>query len=204
MNFFPRSRVAFLTIFGTLLTARVVDAQVRIVKLEPARTQIQFTLKDVLHTVHGTFQLKSGEIRFDPTTGIADGAVIVDATSGNSGSSDRDKKMHKEILESWRYPEISFLPRKVTGTVSLQDAAQVQVQGIFRMHGSDHNLTLTIPIQINSNQLSATTQFEVPYVAWGLKNPSTFILRVSNKVQISIAASGQVVTSQTRQQLTTP
>ena len=203
MNFFPRSRVAFLTIFGTLLTARVVDAQVRIVKLEPARTQIQFTLKDVLHTVHGTFQLKSGEIRFDPTTGIADGAVIVDATSGNSGSSDRDKKMHKEILESWRYPEISFLPRKVTGTVSLQDAAQVQVQGIFRMHGSDHNLTLTIPIQINSNQLSATTQFEVPYVAWGLKNPSTFILRVSNKVQISIAASGQVVASQTRQ-LTTP
>ena len=203
MNFFPRSRVAFLTIFGALLTARGAEAQVRIVELEPARTQIQFTLKDVLHTVHGTFQLKSGEVRFDPTSGTADGAVIVDATSGNSGSNARDNKMHKEILESWRYPEISFLPRKVTGAVSLQGAAQVQVQGIFRMHGSDHNLTLTIPIQTNGNQVSATTQFEVPYVAWGLQNPSTFILRVSNKVQISIAASGQVVANETRQ-LTTP
>jgi hypothetical protein len=32
----------------------------------------------------------------------------------------------------------------------------------------------------------------VPYIKWGLKNPSTFIFRVSDTVDISIQAVGQL------------
>jgi polyisoprenoid-binding protein YceI len=70
------------------------------VNLDPAQMKIDFTLGDALHTVRGAYKLKRGQIRFDPITGKANGAVIVDATSGESGNKSRDKKMHKEDLES--------------------------------------------------------------------------------------------------------
>ena len=69
-------------------------------QLDPATTQVNFTLGDVLHTVHGTFKLKRGTVKFDPASGHASGLVVVDSTSGDSGSRARDHKMHTEILES--------------------------------------------------------------------------------------------------------
>jgi polyisoprenoid-binding protein YceI len=167
-------------------------AQQAVLQLDPARTKVKFTLGDVLHTVHGTFQLKSGIIRFDPSSGAASGQVIIDATSGESGNKSRDKKMHKEILESAQYPDITFIPSHVSGPLSLQGDSQVQVQGSFTLHGQSHPLTLIMPVQITGDDLAATTRFVIPYVSWGLKNPSTFLLRVSDKVTIDISAAGRV------------
>ncbi|MBV9074016.1 MAG: YceI family protein [Acidobacteria bacterium] len=161
------------------------------IQLDPAKTTVEFTLADVLHTVHGIFRLKSGNITFD-STGEAGGDVVIDAASGDSGSHARDKKMNKDILEVQRYPTIEFLPKHVLGSVAPQGQSQIQVQGTFRLHGSDHELTLAFPIRITGSQLATSTHFEIPYEAWGLKNPSTLFLRVSNKVQIDITASGVI------------
>jgi polyisoprenoid-binding protein YceI len=169
-------------------------AQETVLQLDPAKSSVNFTLGDVLHTVHGTFRLKSGTIHFDPSSGTASGDVIIDATSGDSGNHTRDKKMNKDILETERYPTIEFLPKHVTGQMASAGASQVQVEGTFRLHGSDHDLTLALPVQINDKQLSATTHFEVPYESWGLKNPSTLFLRVNNKVQIDITTVGTLET----------
>jgi polyisoprenoid-binding protein YceI len=78
------------------------------VTFDPAQTSVDFTLADVLHTVHGAFTLRSGVIHFDPETGKASGSLVVDAGSGDSGGGARDRRMHKNILESGRYPEIVF------------------------------------------------------------------------------------------------
>ena len=161
-------------------------------ELDPAKTTVKFTLHDVLHTIHGSFRLKSGVIHFDPSTGVASGNVIIDATSGESGNESRDKKMHKNILQSQQYATIEFSPKQVIGRVAAQGASQVQVKGIFQLHGSPHDLTLILPVQVNGDQLSATTHFDVPYEEWGVKNPSTLFLRVSNKVQIDISAVGRL------------
>ena len=93
-----------------LLLPSMVAAQQITVNLDPAQTKIQWTLGAALHTVHGTFKLRSGSVTFDPQSGAASGEIIVDATSGESGNHSRDKKMHKEVLESQRYPEIIFSP----------------------------------------------------------------------------------------------
>ncbi len=122
--------------------------------------------------------------------------AVVDATSGDSGNHSRDKKMNKEVLESAKYPEIAFLPQKFTGHVNPQGASQVAVSGIFRIHGADHPVTLIMPVRITGNELTATTHFEIPYEQWGMKNPSTFVLRVSNKVVIDLTAVGQVTSTQ--------
>ena len=45
--------------------------------ISPENTKIEWTLSDVLHAVHGTFQLKSGSVHFDPDRGKAGGDVVV-------------------------------------------------------------------------------------------------------------------------------
>lgn len=191
------ARVLPVLLLAVLCVGQSAAAQTEeAITFDPQQTKVEFTLGDVLHTVHGTFKLKSGVIRFDPATGAASGALVVDATSGDSGNKSRDKKMNRDILQSDKYPEIVFTPQHVTGTVPATGQSSVKVDGLFRLHGEDHPLTITVPFSVNAAHVSATTSFTVPYQAWGLKNPSTLFLRVSDKVDISIAATGQVTTEQ--------
>jgi|SRR5581483_8807429 len=163
-------------------------------QLDPAQSRVEFVLGDVLHTVRGTFNLKPTTIYFDPQNGTASGGFVVDATSGNSGSKGRDKKMHKEVLESAKYPDIRFTVQKFQGTLPANGTAKIQMTGIMNLHGADHPMTVTAPVQVANGHASAEVQFDIPYVQWGLKNPSTFILRVSDRVSIVVHADGVIST----------
>jgi polyisoprenoid-binding protein YceI len=165
--------------------------QVRI-DFDPATTKVEFTLGDVLHTVHGTFQLKSGNMHFDPSTGAAGGLLVVDVASGESGNGTRDRKMKKEILETERFPDATFTPKQVIGHLATDGTSQVQVQGIFRVHGADHEITLSVPAQVHGKQLQLQTAFPIPFVQWGMKDPSTFVLRVNKEVQMSISGTERI------------
>lgn len=174
------------TLLTTLLFATAALAQNAVLEMDPAQTRVEFTLGDVLHTVHGTFALKRGSIQFDPATGKASGELVVDASSGASGSAARDHKMHKEILESARFPEIAFRPSRVEGRVVAEGASQVQVHGIFSIHGADHEIVMPAEVEASGGEYKLFAHFDVPYVKWGMKNPSTLFLRVNDKVAIAI------------------
>jgi polyisoprenoid-binding protein YceI len=142
--------------------------------------------------VDGSFKLKSGAIQFNPATGEASGDVVVDATSGESGNDSRDRKMHKSVLESQNYSEIIFVPERVQGQVSLSGDSHVQIQGLVKLHGSQHEITILADIQVTGAQLTANLHFAIPYVGWGLKDPSTFVLRVEKKVDMAIRVAGSL------------
>jgi polyisoprenoid-binding protein YceI len=161
--------------------------QETVLELEPAQTHVEFTLGAVLHTVHGTFQLKRGMVHYDLASGKASGEIVIDARSGESGNESRDRKMHKSILESDRYPEIVFLPDRVEGSVS-----KANVHGTFRIHGQDHEMTIVVESTPHNGRIESQTQFQVPYVQWGMKNPSTFLLRVGDMVEIDIRGNGKM------------
>ena len=193
----------FLPLFVTWLAMQFVvpaSAQQASLELDPARTALHFTLRTSLHTVHGTFRLKSGKVSFDPLTGKASGLLVADAASGESGNSGRDSKMHREILESQRYPEITFAPHEVEGGVQMSGDSQVQVKGTFRLHGHDHEMVIPVNVRISDSDFTLDASFSVPYLSWGLKNPSTFILRASDTVQVSVHAIGQLTTDVTNEQ----
>jgi len=177
---------------ATLILAPPSLAQGSIVQLDPGQTKIEFSLSGNFHTVHGKFSLKNSTIQFDPSKGKISGAIVVDATSGDSGNNGRDKKMHREILESAKFPEIIFTPGQISGTVAAEGASKVEVAGQFRLHGQDHEVTLPIEITMDGRNLQIATHLEIPYVQWGLKNPSNFLLRVSDKVSIDIQATGRI------------
>jgi polyisoprenoid-binding protein YceI len=155
-------------------------------ELDPAQTTVEYKLGAVPHTVEGTFALKRGRIGIDPESGKASGELVVDAASGQSGNDSRDRNMHKNVLESDRYPEIVFRPDRVEGKVVPQARSQVQLHGTFTFHGADHEMTVPVDIEIANGRYSATAHFQIPYVKWGMKNPSTFVLRVSDKVDLTV------------------
>jgi polyisoprenoid-binding protein YceI len=157
----------------------------------PAKTSVDFTLGDVLHTVHGSFNLNHGTVHFDTATNKISGEILVDAASGHSGSDARDKKMDGEVLESARYPEIAFRPGRVEGRVADLGASTIRVHGMFSIHGAEHEITIPVQVEMGPGWWTAVLNFEVPYIKWGMKNPSTFLLRVDQSVDIKIQASGE-------------
>ena len=161
------------------------------VQFSPSDTHIQYTLTG-LHTVKGTFRFKSGDMRFDTAGGKASGMLIVDATSGQSGDHARDDRMHKEIIQSGKYSEISFAPDSIDGPVKTDGESTVQVHGLFAIHGSQHPITIPAQVHIANGNLNLTSSFTIPYVEWGIKDPSKLIFRVSNTVKIDMQAAGKL------------
>jgi len=170
-------------------TVQTKPAEVTL-NLDLAQSKLHWTLDSTLHTVHGTFNLKRGAVKFDPATGSASGEFIAYATSGESGNDGRDKKMHDEILESARYPEVIFRPTKIDGKVAMPGTSEVQVQGKFLLHGSEHDLTVPVHAELTGGNWKGTAKFSVPYIQWGLKSPNTFLLKAAPVVEVELELSG--------------
>lgn len=175
-----------------LLTGSLVAAQQTSFQVDPAQSNVKFTLGDVLHTVHGTFKVKSGALQLEPAGKMA-GEVVVDATSGESGSGMRDRKMNKEVLESAKYPEIAFRPDRIEGNVSSAGKSSVMVHGMFNIHGASREITVPATLDTSADHWTANVHFSVPYAKWGMKNPSTLFLRVNDTVEIDLVAAGSVI-----------
>ena len=165
--------------------------------LDPAQSKVHYTVETTLHAVHGTFNLKSGSIHFDPATGKAGGEIVVFANSGESGNDSRDKRMHKEILETAKYPEVVFHPTQVEGNVASSGPSDVKLHGIFSIHGSDHELTAMVHAELAGDHWTGTGKFEIPYVTWGIKDPSNFFLKVKHVVNVELAMSGTAKPTET-------
>ena len=160
-------------------------------ELDPQQSTVTFTLGAFLHTVRGTLRVKHGTVRFDTETGEATGEVVVDLTSGVTGNSSRDRKMHEEVLESQRYPEAVFTLERLEGHPSLQGESEANFHGRMKIHGSEHELVVHVRAQSKDGQATATTRFEIPYVNWGMKDPSTALLSVKDRVVVEVRAIGR-------------
>lgn len=186
-----RARFAVCTLLFAGLSA-AASAQMVHVKLDPAQTTIQWTLPAVAHVVHGTFNLTSGDMVFNRQSGAATGMFVVNEDTGQSGDKTRDGRMKKSILKTAEYPTATFQPQHVTGVYRQSGASSFVVDGTFRIYGADHPLQLHFQVDTAGNALTATTKFDVPYVAWGMHDPSTLIFRVDKSVPVEISAKGTV------------
>jgi polyisoprenoid-binding protein YceI len=158
--------------------------------LDPAQTKLHFSVDSTLHMVHGTFAVKSGSLQFDPQTGKASGEIVVNAVSGETGNNSRDQRMHKEILETWKFGEATFRPSQIDGPVSLTAPSDFKVKGIITLHGTDHELVVDVHSEFAGDHWKGTAKFDVPYTKWGIKDPSNFLLKVKPVVNVELELSG--------------
>src|ERR1700676_877881 len=174
--------------------ASLPSASEIVLNVDPATSAVHYTVSSSLHMVHGTFALKRGILHIDPATSKASGEIVVDAISGESGNNSRDKRMHKEVLESARFTDIVFRPDRVEGTVQPQGSSTPQLHGFFVLHGSKHEITVPVQAELGSDQWKGTASFSVPYTDWGLKNPGNFLLKVDRAVSINVQMAGSIQT----------
>jgi polyisoprenoid-binding protein YceI len=160
--------------------------------LDPAQSKVHWTLGTTLHTVHGTFELKKGMLHLDTGSRNASGEIVVDATSGNSGDESRDKKMHKDVLDSAHHGEIVFRPNHVEGKLSSEGTCNVLVHGVFVLLGKEHEMTVPVQADLAADHWSGAAKFSVPFIDWGLKNPSNFLLHVDHVVEIELELKGSL------------
>ena len=149
-----------------------------------------------LHAVHGSLALKSGSLEFDPQTGKASGAIVVNAVTADTGNSSRDQRLHKEILETWKFAEATFRPSQIDGQVSLTAPSDFKVKGIITLHGTDHELVADVHSEFSGDHWKGTAKFDVPYTKWGIKDPSNFFLHVKPVVSVDLELAGTTAHSQ--------
>ena len=135
---------------------------------------------------------ESGALHFSPETGRAGGEIVVYAISGESGNDSRDARMHKEILESAKYPDLIFRPTQLDGHLAASGSSDARLHGVFSIHGADHDLIAPVHAELTGDRWKGSARFEVPYVTWGIKDPSNFLLKVKHVVNVDLELSGQV------------
>jgi polyisoprenoid-binding protein YceI len=184
------ARLLFLAL--PLSLAATAFAQHETFTVSPDASHIGFALNGTGHHVEGVFHVQDGTIQFDPAAQTISGSIVAAANSGNSGDTGRDKKMNSEVLNSDKFTEIIFAPKSYTGKLAATGDSTIQVSGVFTLHGSSHDITVPMQVHIAGSSLEAKGQFVVPYVKWGLKDPSIFILKVAKQVDIDLDLKGGI------------
>ncbi len=167
-------------------------AQHQTFAVNPDASEVRMKLNTTHELVDGTFHVQSGSINFDRTAAQISGMVVVSAGSGRTGNDSRDKKMHKDILKVDQYTTVSFSPKTYTGTIAMPGDSTIQVRGVFTLLGTPHDLTVPMQVHIEGSTATVKAKFIVPYVQWGLKNPSFLIWKAENDVAIDLTLAGQV------------
>lgn len=155
-------------------------------------SQVKMTLNTTHEVVNGTFHIQSGSIEFDRTAAKISGSVVVSAASGATGNGSRDKKMHKEILKVDQYATVSFVPKSYTGTIATSGDSTIEVSGVFTLLDTPHDLTVPMQIHIDGSKANANAHFNIPYIQWGLKDPSFMFWKAEHNVSIDLNLSGQL------------
>ena len=163
-----------------------------VVPIRPEQTMVTWTLGAPLHAVHGNFGVKDGSLRFDPQSNTVGGDVTIDLMSGGSGNAKRDGNMRNDVLETAKFPVAIFSARSITGHLNPSGASHLMLGGTLLIHGSRHDLELPLDLESRDGRVeSGETRVTIPYVAWGMQQPSLFGIRVSDHVDVDVRVTAQ-------------
>ena len=183
---------SFAVLALSVILAPAALAQHQTFAVNPDASEVKMRLNTTHEVVNGTFHIQSGSIEFDRSAARMSGSVAVLAGSGKTGNDSRDKKMNKDILKVDQYATVSFAPKAYTGTIASSGDSTIQVSGVVILLGNPHDLTIPMQIHMDGSKATARAQFVVPYVQWGLKNPSFMFWKAENNVAIDLNLVGQV------------
>ena len=183
---------SFAVLALAVVFARGALAQNQTFVVNPDASEVKMTLKTTHEVVNGAFHVQSGSIDFDRSAPKMSGSVVVLAGSGKTGNNSRDKKMNKDILEVKQHATVSFEPKTYTGAIAASGDSTIQVTGIFTLLGTPHEITVPMLVHLDGAGATAKAHLVLPYVQWGLKNPTFLFWKVDNDVSIDLFLTGRL------------
>jgi polyisoprenoid-binding protein YceI len=100
--------------------------------------------------------------------------------------------MTNEVLNAPQFADVSFVPKSYQGTIAASGDSTIQVTGIFTLHGTPHELTVPVQLHVDGAKCAAKAHLSIPFVKWGLKDPSVFMLKVEKNVEVDLTLVGQL------------
>jgi polyisoprenoid-binding protein YceI len=182
----------FAVLALAVMLAPAALAQHQTFAVNPDTSEVKMTLKTTHEVVNGAFHLQSGTVEFDHSTPKMSGSVVVLAGSGKTGNGSRDKKMNKEILQVEQHATVSFEPKSYAGVLAPSGDSTIQVTGIFTLLGAPHEITIPMLIHLEGTTATAKAHFVLPYIQWGLKDPSFMFWKADKEVAIDLFLTGRL------------
>jgi polyisoprenoid-binding protein YceI len=183
---------SFAVLALAAVLAPLAIAQHQTFAVDPDSSEVKMTLNTTHEVVNGTFHIQSGSIEFDRSNPKMSGSVVVLAGSGKTGNGSRDKKMNKDILQVEQHATVSFEPRSYTGAIAPSGDSAIQVTGIFTLLGTPHEITIPMLVHLEGTTATAKSHFAVPYIQWGLKDPSFMFWKADKDVAIDLFLKGRL------------
>lgn len=183
---FNKRTLRYAVVFALFSVTAIACHAQEVLRIDPPASEVHFTLGAAMHTVHGTFLVTEGTLQVRRAAGEMTGNIAVAAATGDSGNGSRDSRMKDSELRVQQYPQVTFQPQRFTGTLAPSGKSNIVVSGVFTLLGTGHNINVPMHVEATGDRYTATGSFSIPYVAWGLKDPSTFILRVGKEVLIDL------------------
>jgi len=175
------------------LLASAAGAEAWEFTLDPERSDVKMSLGATLHTVPGEVPIESGRIRYDAEAGTASGRVVIQAGLLDTGIDARNEKMHELVLVSAEHPEIVFEARGFELRQKSDDEMRFVLRGDLTLVGATHALELeTHAVRKPDGRWRARAKVTIPYVEWGLVDPSMFLFSVEKYVTLEVKAVGPV------------
>jgi polyisoprenoid-binding protein YceI len=96
-----------------------------------------------------------------------------------------EQQMHKEVLETEKYPEIIFETSRVAATKTGDGEYRADISGTLKLHGVSKSHTMTANLSVKGGTLRATGSFPLRQTDYGIKLVSALAgaLKVKNEVK---------------------
>ncbi|MBI3698248.1 MAG: YceI family protein [Acidobacteria bacterium] len=184
-------------LLALLLCSLPVWGETFLIQAEGGRNSIQVHSRTQLDSFVSHTQTLSGRIELDPASPGPDlaGHAEVALESLDTGIPRRNRHMKEKVLETDRYPSVSFTLTGVRKPLpaSLPDGrpVEVTVSGRLRLHGVEKQIEA--PLQVIYHQarheLAITGRFSLLLSTYGIKAPRFLLLKVADEQQVSFSLS---------------
>lgn len=188
-----RIEVVVAVLGAVLLLPGFARADMLVLHLDPRASSLDFTLDATMHKVEGHLGPASGDITFDPASESAGGEVVIDLTASDTGIARRDRKMQEQVLKTDEYPTAVFRVSRIDLLGPLQQGGNdLQLHGRLDLAGTTHDVSVLAHADLDGDHVTASAWLDVPYVDWGLHDPSFFVLRVAKVVRVTMTIEGRL------------
>jgi polyisoprenoid-binding protein YceI len=162
--------------------------------IDPARSELTFTIHRPGETIDGRAHDFSGEARLDPERPDADTSVVlrVRGASLETGNRLRDRKMRNAHLETGRFPEILF--RSTAIRLAPEGAAapplrpgeerRAVIEGVLSLHGVDRAMMFPAAIRYDNATLTATGEVGVRLTDHSIPIPRFLWIVLDDEVRV--------------------